>query len=321
MASLARPHRLPAMDGSAQPAAAAPEPRRRHRAVVWTLVVLASILLILSITANWVQEAFLDTNQVSKTTDSILADQDVQEQLSVFAVDQLYANVDVQGQIEKQLPSKVKPFAGPITAATRDLANTVAEKALASPQVQGLVSAAVTAAHKQFVSLIEDKGQFVSTTNGQVTFQYGAVIADLAGRLGLNPATIQQVQTFIQDFSVTLKDRLTQAQSKIESARAGIAQAQAGSLDPRDPDQSHGAQYARRRPRHPDQGPGEEDLRRRGQGALAATGQALRPDRRPHRPQATAGQDRAPHRGRAQGSEPGQRPKARRQPGDARRPG
>ncbi len=213
-----------------QPTAELPA-AHRHRAGVWTLVVVASFLLIFSITANWVQEALLDTNQVSKTTDSILADPDVQEQLSVFAVDQLYTDVDVQAQIEAKLPSQVKPFAGPIAAVTRDLATNVAEKALASPQVQGLVSGAVTAAHKQFVSLIDDKGQFVSTTNGEVTFQYGAVIADLAARLGVNPATISQIQSFIQNFSVTLRDRLTEAQGKISSVQAGITQAQAGVLD------------------------------------------------------------------------------------------
>ena len=77
---------------------------RRHRAIVWPLIVLASLLLVFSITANWVQSALLDTDQVTKTTDKILQDKDVQEQLSIFAVDQLYANVDVQGQIEKELP-------------------------------------------------------------------------------------------------------------------------------------------------------------------------------------------------------------------------
>lgn len=221
------------MTGNAdQPTAELAPAHRRHRVIVWTLVVLASFLLIFSILANWVQQAILDTDQVTKTTDEILADQEVQEQLSVFAVDQLYANVDVQAQLEAQLPAPAQPLAGPIAAAARDLAGNIAEKALASPQVQALVSGAVTTAHHQFVSLIEDEGEFVSTTGGEVTFQYGAVIADLATRLGLDPATIAEVQSFIQDFSQKLQVRLTEVQSKIESLRAGIAAAEAGTLDP-----------------------------------------------------------------------------------------
>ncbi len=190
------------------------------------------MLLVFSITANWVQRAILDTGQVADTTDQILANEDVQQQLSLFAVDELFASVDVQGQLAKQLPDPAKPLAGPLSAVARDLANNVADRALASPQVQGLVSSAISGAHQQFVSLIEDEGTYVSTTDGQVTFQYGAVIADLAARLGLNPATIANVQSFIQDFSQTLRGRLTEAQTKIETLQAGLAQAQAGQLPP-----------------------------------------------------------------------------------------
>ena len=131
------PERAPA---SAPEPAGSPQPQRRHRALVWSLIVLASVLLIVSMTANWVQRAALDTNQVVNTTDEILADQDVQQALSIYLVDQLYANVDVQGQIEKELPSSAKALSAPVAAATRQLALNVSEKALASPRVQALVS-------------------------------------------------------------------------------------------------------------------------------------------------------------------------------------
>ena len=47
------------------------------------------------------------------TTDEILEDEDVQEALSIYLVDQLYANVDVQAQIEQKLPSSAKALAAP----------------------------------------------------------------------------------------------------------------------------------------------------------------------------------------------------------------
>ncbi len=209
-----------------------PSPRRRHRGLVWTLVVLASVLLVFSITANWVQRAVLDTGEVTKTTDEILADQDVQEQLSVFAVDQLYANVDVQGAIAQRLPPPAQPLAGPLAAAARELASNVADKALASPQVQSIVSGAIGNAHERFVALIEDEGTYVSTTGGEVTLEYGKVIADLAARLGLDPGVITEIQSFVQSFSQNLQETLTTAQSKIESVRANLEQVQAGQLDP-----------------------------------------------------------------------------------------
>ncbi len=243
MAEMERPDTSPSPEGtpgSAPEASASPppegsppsDPRRRHRVLVWSLVVFASLVLIFSIVANWVQTELLDSGQVATTTEQILEDSDVQQQLSIFTVDQLYANVDVQGAIAQKLPSSVQAFAVPITAATRQLATNVAEKALASPEVQGLVTGAIGLAHQQFVSLIEDKGQYVSTTGGEVTLEYGGVVADLAARLGVDPATISKIQGVIQQFSVDLKQRLSTAQTNIKSARASLAQVKKGQLSP-----------------------------------------------------------------------------------------
>ena len=51
------------------------------------------------------------------------------------------------------------------------------------------------------MKLIEDEGEYVSTTGGEVTLEYGAVVADLAARLGVDPATISEIQGVVQDFS------------------------------------------------------------------------------------------------------------------------
>jgi uncharacterized protein YukE len=213
----------------------APERRgskRRHRIAVWSLIVLASLVLVISIIANWVQRAVLDTNQIKNTTDQILKDKDVQQALAIYTVDQLYANVDVQGQIQKELPSAAQPLALPVSAATRQLATNAAERALASPQVQNLVSSAIAGAQEQFVALIRNKDAYVSTTGGNVTLNYGSVVADLATRLGVNPQTISKLQGIVRSFTQDLKQRLTMAQSQITSVKSTLSQIQAGQLPP-----------------------------------------------------------------------------------------
>jgi hypothetical protein len=190
------------------------------------------VLLIISLTANWVQREVLDTDEVAHTTDQILADEHVQEALSIYLVAQLYANVDVKAQLEEELPSSVSALSAPLAAATRQLALNVSEKALASPRVQALVSNAVRAAHAQFVKLIKDEGQYVSSTGGDVTIEYGALIADLAARLGVDPAIISNLQGIVQDLSKDLKQGLTTAKDQIRSAREELAQVQGGSLSP-----------------------------------------------------------------------------------------
>ena len=196
------------------------------------MIVLASVLLVFSITANWVQLAVLDTDSVVDTTDEILSDKDVQDALSIYLVDQVYATVDVQGEIEEKLPDNAKALSAPVAAATRQLALSVSEKALASPRVQALVSHSIRVSHGQFVRLIEDEGQYVRTTGGDVTLQYGDVIADLAIRLGVDPEAISRIRSVAQDLAGDLKERLTTTQTNIETARAGLAKVQAGTLSP-----------------------------------------------------------------------------------------
>ena len=199
---------------------------------MWSLIVLASVVLILSLTANWVQREALDTDQVADTTDQVLADQDVQEALSIYLVDQVYASIDVKAQLEEQLPSSVSALSAPLAAASRQLALDVSEKALASPRVQALAANAVRAAHEQFEKLIEDEGQYVTTTGGDVTIEYGALVADLAARLGVDPAVISQIQGIVQSLAKDLKQGLTTAEGQIQSAREQLAQVQGGSLSP-----------------------------------------------------------------------------------------
>jgi hypothetical protein len=225
----------PEPEPSGQPApggSGSPKPKHRHRAVVWPLVVLASVVLIFSVIANWVQTETLDTSKVKDTTDQIVKDPDVQQALATYTVDQLYANVDVQGQIAKKLPSAAQPLALPVSAAVRQLATNTAERALASPQVQDLVSTAVAGAQQQFVSLIENKDAYVSTTGGNVTLEYGSVVADLAARLGVDPATISKVQGLVKEYSTDVRQGLTTAQARISSVQSTLSQLQAGQLSP-----------------------------------------------------------------------------------------
>lgn len=199
---------------------------------MWALIVVGSVLLVFSIAANWVQRTVLDTDDVVDTTDQILQDEDVQEQLSIYLVDQVYANVDVQGQLQAQLPEQAQPLAAPIGAATRELATEIAQRALASPQFQELISGAIGRAQKQLVNLIRDEGDYVSTTGGEVTIDYGSAVAELATRLGLDPGTISNVQGIVQDLSSDLRATLTQTQDQIKAVRSDLSQIEAGQISP-----------------------------------------------------------------------------------------
>ena len=184
----------------------------------------------------------------------------MQQPLSIYTVDQLYANVDVQGQIEKKLPSSAQPLAAPgrggDQAARHERRRAGACLASGSGPRLRPRSAGRT---QQFVSLIEDKGEYVSTTGGEVTLEYGSVVADLAARLGVDPATISEIQGVVQEYSTDLRQGLTTAQTQIKSVRATLSQVQAGELTPELQAESPDAQPERRRAPGEDREPREED--------------------------------------------------------------
>jgi hypothetical protein len=64
------------------------------------------VLLVLSISANWIQDEALETDWVVKATDEILDTPEVREALAIYTVDQLYANIDVEGEIEARCRSR-----------------------------------------------------------------------------------------------------------------------------------------------------------------------------------------------------------------------
>jgi predicted nuclease with TOPRIM domain len=205
-----------------------PDRTKRRRIVVWALIALASLLLFFSITANWVQTELLDTDEVTATTDEIVTNDDVEEQLSIYLTDQVFATVDVQGQLEERLPPPAQPLAAPIGVAVRGLANDVARRALADPRVQNLIVTAVERSHRQFVALVEDESAYVTRTGGEVVLQYGDLVADLAARLGLDPDTIADIRSIVQSVSQELRTKLTDVQTQIQTVRTGLADAQEG---------------------------------------------------------------------------------------------
>ena len=61
--------------------AAAPLSRKR-RIVIWTLVVLATVLAIVSILTTWVNRQMLDTTAFNKATSQVIQDPKVQSALA-----------------------------------------------------------------------------------------------------------------------------------------------------------------------------------------------------------------------------------------------
>ncbi len=138
--------------------AAAPAPLSgRRRTLVWTLVVLASVLAVVATLTTWVQRQMLDNNAWHRASVQIIQEPAVRNSLSTEIVNELYSNVNVAQQLEKLFPKSLKQLAGPAAAALQEPATKAVEFMFSQPRFQQLFVQASDLAHEKLVNVLEEQ--------------------------------------------------------------------------------------------------------------------------------------------------------------------
>ncbi|MFZ0387551.1 MAG: hypothetical protein WAL22_17950 [Solirubrobacteraceae bacterium] len=166
---------------------AATVPWRRRG--VDALIVLTTLLTIAATLAVWANRQLLDPGNWSATSTRLLQNPEIRNVTAAFAVDQLYANVDIANLIGSALPKRLRPLAGPAAGALRTGAVRAANLALADPRVQTLWARANRRAAQQLVTVVEGGKGPVKVQGGVVTLDLAPVVEAIASQLGL-PAGI-----------------------------------------------------------------------------------------------------------------------------------
>lgn len=190
-----------------------------RRALPIALVVIAAVLLFVGTFAIWVKRQVLETDTWVDTSTELLANEAIQDALATFLVDELYSNVDVAGQLESRLPADVKPLAGPVSGALRQLADEVARKVLAEPKVQDLWEEANRAAHTQLLEIIDDRSEAISTGHGVVTLELGRILDRITSQLGLPEGLAAKLPAEAAQLEVLNADELESAQKAAKLLR------------------------------------------------------------------------------------------------------
>jgi hypothetical protein len=149
------------------------------------LVVLAVLLGIVSLLAGFIRFQALDTDTVSETASELIADPQIRNEVAASLVDELYANVDVQAELERRLPADQKGLAGPAAAGLRELSDRIAVRMLERPRVQALWVDTVTRAHRQLINVLEDDTGPVSTEDGVVVLDLQPLMIQLGDRIAI----------------------------------------------------------------------------------------------------------------------------------------
>src|SRR4051794_8691861 len=109
---------------------------KTHRALVPTVLVLATLLVFVGAFAVWVNRQALNTENWTTTSQKLLANKQIQTTLGAYLVNELFTSVDVTQALQQKLPPRAQPLAAPAAAGLRQLADQAAPKLLARPRVQ-----------------------------------------------------------------------------------------------------------------------------------------------------------------------------------------
>jgi Short C-terminal domain len=169
--------------------------------------------------AIWVDRVALQTDNYVETTSKLLKDPAIQNALSTYLVDELYARVDVSGEVEDRLPDDAKPLAPVIAGAGREVAVRAAQRAFDFPRVQSLWRNANRETHKEFLLLIDDKSQALSTSEGDIVLRTRPLVIELASRVGLGNRVEQSLSPTAGEIVLMHSDELGVAQTSIRVLR------------------------------------------------------------------------------------------------------
>jgi len=192
-------------------------PRRRGWARA--LVVLASVLAFAAILAVWANRQLLNTDNWTRTSSELLEDRVIRDELAVYLVDQLYANVDVAAEIREALPERLQPLAGPAAGGLRELAERAAREMLSRPRAQALWADANREAQLTLLTILEGGGPIVSSGVADVHLVLSALLGQMQERVGVGGRLQERLPASAAQITVMQSERLASAQRGLKILR------------------------------------------------------------------------------------------------------
>jgi hypothetical protein len=185
---------------------------RARRRTVKALVVLGSVFAFLSVFAIWTERQALNTDDWVETSGRLIQNEEIRSAVGDYLVDQLYANVDVEKELEGILPGDLKDLAGPASGGLRQVAGGGAEEVLRTSTAQELWRDANRSAHEQLLAVLENKKEAVSTGEGEVTLNLGSLVTNLADQVGIATQLAEKLPPDAGQVTILRSDQLKAAQ-------------------------------------------------------------------------------------------------------------
>ena len=195
---------------------------RPHRGWVRFLTILVGVITVIAILATWVDRQVFDTEEFGDTSVEMLQNKEIRDAIATYAVDELYANVNVDKALKDVLPGDTKDLSGVAAGALRQVADQGAQRALSDKRVQDLWRKANIAAHTTLINIIEDKSEVLSTDGGEVRLELQPLIIEIADQVGLGDQARDNIPESVGQIKIVDSEELSTVQT-IASAIHGTA--------------------------------------------------------------------------------------------------
>jgi hypothetical protein len=158
---------------------------RGRRILVQVIIWVTTVLAVLAIFAVWANRQLLNPDNWANTSTQLLEHPEIRAATSNYLVGQLYAHVDVAGELKSKLPPALQGVAAPLAGALRNVAVSAAERALANPHVQEAWRLANRTAAQTLVTIVNGGSGAAKVRGDEVTLDLKSVVANMTDQLGL----------------------------------------------------------------------------------------------------------------------------------------
>lgn len=185
------------------------------------LIGAATVLGIVAVFAVWANRQLLDNGYWTSTNTKLIESPPIREAVSGYLTEQLYANVDVAGELKKELPSELQPLASPAAGALKDVVQKGIDLLLERPEIQELWSKANSIAHAQFVRLIENKSSVVKLPGGgEVVLDLRPMLGEVAEKVGAPASLVEKIPPKVAQLRIVKSDQLKTMQDAVNLLRS-----------------------------------------------------------------------------------------------------
>ena len=183
------------------------------------LTVLAILLALVGMLAYYVAHTALDASGFETISRNMIESDAIRTQVANTAVDQLYANVDVEAAIADRLPPAQKGLAPVLAGLSRSGADRAAVTALERPRVQSVWVATTTATQRQLVRLLDDKTKF-QTEGGKVVLDLRPIIIQIGDQVAVIGRVAEKLPDSAGKITIIDASQLESAQTITRILRA-----------------------------------------------------------------------------------------------------